>query len=241
MDGFVDTLRLGWDAMCFKEFAYEKMRVSDNPVVRGLVLIVVVGVVIALCGLIGTGLEWASMPDLAEIKDTIYFYMQQMPFWDLLAEEDPGFPARFEQLYDQGWQIFPTMFGAPNVGGAAAGIILVPLGLVVRWLIYGLLAYLFARWLGGTGDLSETLGVLALAVAPQALMVFTLVPFAQIGYIVAVWGILCAYYGLKTAHNLPWTRAAWATLLPFILVLGVLILIGCLSGTAAGLLIGGQS
>ena len=29
--------------------------------------------------------------------------------------------------------------------------------------------------------------------------------------------------------------------LPFILVLGVLILIGCLSGTAVGLLIGGQS
>ena len=104
MDGFVGTLRLGWEALLFNEDAYEEMRVSDNPVVRGLVLIVVVGVVIALCGLIGTGLEWASMPNLDELKDTIYFYMQQMPFWDLLAVEDPGFPARFVMRRD--WQMF---------------------------------------------------------------------------------------------------------------------------------------
>jgi len=33
--------------------------------------------------------------------------------------------------------------------------------LVVRWVIYGLLAYLAATWLGGSGSLRETLGVLA--------------------------------------------------------------------------------
>ena len=95
-------------------------------------------------------------------------------------------------------------------------------------LIYGLLAYLFARWLGGTGDLSETLGVLALAVAPQAVNVLTLLPFVQIGNLVAIWGILCAFVGIKTAHKLSWQRALWATLLPFILVIAAMFLASCL-------------
>jgi hypothetical protein len=241
MDSIVGSLRLGWNALLFKEDAYEEMRVSTNPVVKGLILIVVVGVVIALLNVVGTGLELASIPNLDEIKDTIFFYMNQMPFWDDIIREDPGFPARFEEYYNYGWQIFPRMFGAPDLGTAALGIITTPLGLVIRWLIYGLLAYLFARWLGGTADLSETLGVLALAVAPQVLNVLTLLPFVEMGNLVGVWGILCAYIGLKTAHKLPWTRAVWATLLPFILVVVVLILMGCLGTVILGAVTGGQS
>jgi len=241
MDGIGGSLRLGWEALLFKEAAYEEMRASSNPVVKGLILIVVVGVVIALCGFIGTGLELASMPDLGEIKDTFFFYMQQMPWWDELVKADPGFLAQFEEYYNRGWQVFPRLFGAPDLGSAAAGIIFTPLALVIRWLIYGVLAYLFARWLGGTGELSETLGVLALAVAPQVLLVLTLIPYVRVGNLVSVWGILVAYFGLKTAHRLPWTRAVWATLLPFILAAAVLILMGCLSTAILGAVIGGQS
>ena len=110
---------------------------------------------------------------------------------------------------------------------AAANIILIPLALVVRWLIYGLLAYLFAHWLGGTADLSDTLGVLALAVAPQALNLLNVFPYVELGGLVALWGVLCAYVGLKTIHNLRWNRAMSATLLPFVLVIVVAILAGC--------------
>jgi hypothetical protein len=223
--------------LLFNEEAYEEMRASTSPVVRGLIFIVVVGVVIAICGIIGSGLEWASTPDLGEIKDTVFFYMKQMPWWDL----DPQALAQFEESYNLGWQVFPRMFGAPDIGSAAVGLIAIPLGLVIRWLIYGLLAYVFARWLGGTGTLGQTLGVLALAVAPQALNVLTIIPFVQVGSIVAVWGVLCAYYGLKTAHNLSWTRTLWATLLPFILVVAVLILLACCSSAILGVALGGQS
>jgi hypothetical protein len=100
-------------------------------------------------------------------------------------------------------------------------------------------AYVFARWLGGTGSLSGTLGVLALAVAPQALNVFNLIPFVEMGNLVAVWGILVAYMGLKTAHKLSWSRAVWATLLPFLLVIAVLMLFGCLGTAILGVAIRG--
>jgi hypothetical protein len=231
MDGFASSLRLGWNALFLREGAYEEMRGATNPVVKGLVLIVVIGLAIALLNLIGTGLEWASTPNLSDIQATVYRYLVKMPWYEELSREAPDFASTFKQWYDLGWRVFPTLFDAPSIGRAALGIIGVPLGLIIRWLIYGLLAYLAARLLGGSGNLSETLGLLALAVAPQMLRVITLLPFLEVGSLVRVWGILCAYLALKTAHNLSWARAVWATLLPYILALAALILTGCL-GTA---------
>lgn len=228
MNGLVGTLRLGWNALLLKDKAYEEMRSDPNPVVKGLILIVVVGLAVALLGFVGNVLEWASMPDLNEIKDTTFYYMTRMPWWEE-ASEDPEFERIFEQVWDWSWRFATTL--SPSLGGAALNIIFTPLGLIVRWLIYGLLAYLFARSLGGAGDLSETLGVLALAVAPQALNALSFFPYVAVGGVVSIWGILCAYLGLKIAHKLPWHRALWATLLPFILVFVVALLASCL-GTA---------
>lgn len=231
MDGIGNSLRLGWNALLLKEEAYEEMRGAANPIFKGFILIVVIGLVIALFNLVGTALEWGSMPNLGEIKDTVFRYMLQMPWYEEVLREEPDFPETFRQTYDVGWQIFPAMFGAPNVGGAAVGIVSTPLGLVIRWLVYSVLAYLAARLLGGSGELPETLGVLALAFMPQILGVLTLLPFLEISGLARVWGALCAYLGLKVAHKLPWGRAVWAMLLPYILALAVLILMGCL-GTA---------
>lgn len=231
MDGIGGSLRLGWNAMLLKEEAYEEMRRTTNPVVQGFILIVVVGLVIALLNLVGTGLEWASTPNLGEIKDTVFRYLLRMPWYEKVLKEVPDFPRQFKEWYDLGWRVFPTLFGAPGIGRAALGIIATPLGLVIRWLVYGLLAYLAARLLGGSGNLSETLGLLALAFAPQMLRVLSLLPFFELGALVGVWGVLCAYLALKTAHRLSWGRAMWATLLPYILALGLMMLTGCL-GTA---------
>jgi len=226
MDGIVNSLRLGGRALLLQEDAYEEMRLADNPVVKGLILIVVVGVVIALLGFVGDVLEWANTPDLGAIKDIVYAHLTQMPWWQWAAQ-DPQFVQMFDQIWDLNWGIVSLFM--PDPGSALINIILLPLGLVVRWLIYGLLAYLFARWLGGVATLSETLGVLALAVAPQVLNVLNVLPRMHLGSVVAVWGILCAYVGLKTAHKLSWSRAVGATLLPFVLAFGVSMLSACWS------------
>lgn len=228
MDGFVGTLRLGWNALLLKREAYEEMHSDPNPVVKGLILIVIVGVAIALLGLVGNLLEWASTPNLNEIMDTVFTHVRQMPWWEM-ATEDPEFEQIFDTIWNTNWNIAKAF--SPSPAGAVANIVLTPVGLIFRWLIYGLLAYLFARWLGGTADLSETLGVLALAVAPQLLNVLTFFPYVTVGSVISIWGILCAYMGLKTAHKLPWHRAFWATLLPFILAFAVVFFAGCL-GTA---------
>jgi hypothetical protein len=236
MDGIVGTLRLGWDALLLKEGAYEKMGAKDNPVVQGLILIVIIGVAIALLGFIGDVLEWATTPNLTELKDTMFYYFNQMPWWKEAAR-DPGFAQGFEQMWDTNWSL-ATMF-SPSPGGAAINIVVIPLALIVRWLIYGLVAYLFAHWLGGTANLSETLGVLALAVAPQFLNLLNVFPYVEVGNLVSVWGILCAYVGLKTVHKLRWNRAMYATLLPFILVIAIAILAGCFGSAIFAALVKG--
>lgn len=239
MDGIVGTLKLGWNALLLKEDAYEEMRSGTNPLVTGLLLIVIVGVAIALLGLVGDVLEWASTPNLDEIRDVVLEYLMQMPWWDEAARE-PGFQQAFETTWNWNWNIARTF--SPRPAGAALNIVLTPVGLLIRWLLYGLLAYLFAAWLGGTGTLTETLGVLALAVAPQILNALTLLPYVQMGSVVGVWGILCAYVGIKVAHKLPWHRALWAAVLPFVLALGVVLLAACLgSAIFAALVKGGSS
>ena len=85
MDNIVGSLRLGWDALLLKEDAYERMNKAANPLVQGLILIVVVGVVVALLAFVGDVLEWASIPDLAQIRDIIRGYIVQMPGWDEVA------------------------------------------------------------------------------------------------------------------------------------------------------------
>lgn len=236
MDGIVGSLRLGWDALLLKEGAYEKMRADASPVVKGLILIVIVGVAIALLGLVGDILEWASTPDLNEIRDTVFRYITQMPWWDEAAR-DPAFINAFDWFWDMNWNA--AIWASPSPGGAVANILLTPLALVIRWIIYGLLAYLFAIWLGGTANLSETLGVLALAVAPQVLNALTIFPGVSVGSAVSIWAILCAFVGLKVAHKLSWQRAVWATLLPFILFIVLALLAGCFASAIFAVMVKG--
>jgi hypothetical protein len=225
MDGIVDTLRLGWDALLLRDKAYEEMRAAESPVVKGLILIIIVGVAVAICAYIGNLLEWATTPDLAKMKDVMFYYFTQMPWWREMAKV-PQSMEMFQQLWDTNWGIAQAL--SPNPASGLVGIVATPVGLIIRWLIYGLLAYLFAIWLGGTANLSETLGVLALAVAPQALNALTIFPYVQMGNLVAIWSILCAYIGLKTVHKLRWNRAMYAAVLPFVLAIGIGILGACL-------------
>ena len=82
MDNIVGTLQLGWKALLFQEEAYEEMRTSASPVVKGLILIVVVGVVIALLALLGDVVEWAGTPDLGQIQDTVAEQLTLFPLED---------------------------------------------------------------------------------------------------------------------------------------------------------------
>jgi hypothetical protein len=229
-------------ALFLRTDAYEEVREARSPFLTGLVLIVVVGVIVALAALVGTALEWASTPNLADIRGVIYEGLTQMPWYQDNLKMAPDFEQMFQQWYDLGWTLGPSL-GGGSLGSALGNLVLSPLTLVILWLVYGLLAHLFARLLKGEATLSQTLGCTALAVAPQLLKLTELLPFVAVGGVVGTWTLICRYLALKQVHRFSWGRAFWATILPLVtlwLVGLILAAIGVLVfGTLASALLGG--
>jgi hypothetical protein len=203
--------------------AYEEMREARNPFVEGLFVILVVGVLIALAAVVGTTLGWASSPSLAAIEQQVYDGITSMSWFEQLERAaGSDFLEEFQAQWDWNWRLANTLVPTPL--SSLTGIITTPLRLILGWLIYGLLAHVFARWFGGEANLGQTLGTTALAVAPEILNLVGFLPFVVVGGIVGTWTLICRYVALKEAHGLGWARAFWATVLPR-LVLGLLAVI----------------
>ena len=226
-------------ALLLEPDPYTELKEAPNPFVEGAFLVVVVGLAVAVAGMVGNVLAWASSPDLAAIKQTVYENLVQMP-WYLQLEENTGtrFVQDFNNWYNQGWQVFPVLFGMPNPLLSLANIILTPLSLILSWLVYGVIAHLVARFLKGRATFTQTLGCTALAVAPQLLNLFTVFPFVMVGAVVNTWTILCRYRGLKEAHTLPWGRAFIATVLPTLIIYLLIALLGIAAAVTLGPAIG---
>ncbi|MBN1955918.1 MAG: YIP1 family protein [Anaerolineae bacterium] len=207
-----------WNALFLREEPYVEMRDVSRPAIKGIGIIALVAVVVALLGLVGTTLEWATSPSLADVQRVVLDGLQRMDWYHQMGSEAE---EMFAQNWEMAWQYLPILFGAPNVGTAAARVLLLPLGLILMWLLYGILAHLSARILGGEGSLGQTLGCTALAVAPQLFNLVAFIPHVAIGGIVSTWVLLCRYVAVKSGHRLTTGRALVATLLPYV-VLGLL-------------------
>ncbi len=235
-----EVIRLAWEGLFLNEAAYAEIREHSSPVLQGLKLVLLIALAVALVGLVGTVLEWATTPNLGDIQQVVLEGIQQMP-WYRELRADPEFRKMFVQQYEQGWQIFPTLFGAPNPRTAASRIIVLPVMLTVVWLLYGVVAHAFARFLGGQANLSQTLGCTALAATPELLNLVTLFPYVAVGSVVTgTWALLCRYTALKTCHRLTWGGALVAALLPYVFYALVLLsFVACLGGAAAAAVFGG--
>jgi hypothetical protein len=200
-------------ALFLRTDAYEEMREARNPFVEGLFIIVIIGVIIGVAGVVGNTLEWASSPDGAALQDILYDGLTNMPWYQMMEQEiGREFTEQFQWQWNLNSQI--ARWAAPTPLSSLAGVVTTPLWLIIGWLIYGLLAHLFARLLGGEASLSQTLGCTALAVTPQVLNLAGLLPSVAMGGVVATWTLICRYVALKQAHRLTWGRAFWATVLP---------------------------
>jgi hypothetical protein len=209
--------------------AYEELRDDDNPFIEGLFLVAVVTALAALLNLIGVLLAWATVPRVSAMSAVVLSALQQQAWWPTVAN-NPALLASFREWWDAAWRFIPGLFGAPDPASAALNIVVWPFTAILSWLIYGSLAYLFGRWLGGRGTLNQTLGTTALAWTPWLFFGLQAIPFLVIGTFVNTWQLILRYRAVRTAHLLPWTRAFWATLLPFAAYLLVWLLIAGIAG-----------
>lgn len=233
------SLALVYRALFLDGEAFEELRDDDNPFVEGLFLVVLIGVLTALLSLVGQALAWASSPSVDAVKQVVLAALQQQPRWAQFIA-DAGGAALFQRGWDAVWQVFPGLLGTPALDVAALNLLAWPFAAVLSWLVYGVLAHLFARLLGGQGVLNRTLGVTALAYTPLLLRGLGFIPFLVIGGAIQTWQLILRYKALRTAHGLPWTRAMAATLLPFVVYLMFWLLLGGVAAAALAVLAAGR-
>jgi hypothetical protein len=204
---------------------------DDEPWAEGLFLTVCIGIAVGLAQLVGGLLTTASFPPAAAILETLLQGWQQL---GLTLGLDT---SQAERALRQTWDLFTLTTGLGGGWLRLFVLVATPFGLVLTWFIYGALAHLTSRWLGGTGTFNQTLGATALMAAPNALLLATVVPMATVGRgLLAVWTLLIVYRAVAVSHDLPWRRAAVAAATPFVLliVLSVLFALSALAFSWGG-------
>ncbi len=233
------SLDLVLRALFLDDWAFDQMRDDDNPFVEGLFLIVIIAFLTALLALVGQWLAWLSVPPLGEIKAIILDALQQMSWWGPMSA-NPQALTGFQRSWDMAWQVFPPLFGAPDPRGAAYNILAWPISGIVVWLVYGVLAHLFARLFHGAGTLSQTLGTTALAFTPWMFQGLRVIPFVTLAGFIGVWQLILRYKALRSTHQLGWAQAMWATVLPLVTLLILAVLLGGFAAALLALFIGAR-
>lgn len=237
MENITNTFRQAIDALLLRDSAYESMRDSPTPFVRGIGLVVSVALIVAIVSISGAILFRLTSPDLGAIQDAVWQGMQEMPWTEQFPEsERAGVMQEVRRQYNLGWQI--ARIFTPSIGNALIDVILSPIALVAGWLLYGLLAFLSARALGGKGRLDQTYGTTALAVAPRMLGVVNVLPYVETAGL-GIWALVCNYLAIKNTHELsPW-RTFWATIIPFIILILFVIGLAIIGVSIAAIAFGG--
>lgn len=232
-----NPLKLIWQALWFQDSAFAEVRDSDRPLLRGLIIAVILSVVAGVSGALGLGFNRLISPDLKEVKATVFEGLQAMPWYTDLASGPNGavFEQRFLKGYEQWWQIAPSLLRFPTLQNAASALCLTPVVGLIRWAIIGTLTYLAARLLGGKGGFGQTLGVMALAYAPQLVSVLMILPGLEAGRLTGWWTLALTYWAVRSVHGLSWRRNLLAAILPGLivaLVASILVAIGVVAGFA---------
>ncbi len=205
---------------------------DDNPWVEGLFFVTCVGTLAAAAGVVGGLLLTASLPDAAAVRETFIQGVQHvLPMVAPTADA-----AVVETVLRANWPWAAGMLGYGAGLARLFGALMTPVGLVVQWLLLGLVSHVAARQLGGTGKLGQTLGATALSASPHVLAVLTAVPLVTVpSLLLTVWGLLIAYRGVEVAHDLPWPRAALAVLAAPALILLLAVSAAALMGSMMAL------
>lgn len=223
MQSVLSLFRLGLDGLLLNPTAYRSQRDAPDGLRRGFILVALVGILVGFASLIGNIGEYLSEPSPELVSQTVYDKLRAMPLFTDLSSNNPNFSAQFDQIFNLATQINQLASGGGLIRNLA-GLIIIPLTLLAIWLVFGIVAHLMARSLGGKGTFSQTLACTALASGINMLGVVQLIPFAQ-GAGTMLLGLIASYIAIREAHTLPPWRAFWATVFgPAIVVLLVLIL-----------------
>ena len=214
-------------ALLLEPDPFVEMVDDDNPWIEGLFLCVSIGALIAVAKVVGGLLLTASLPSSEALLNMALLVLRQ-------SEANGETLYEIERALRGVWPFILAYSGYDSGAYRLLTLAIAPLGLIVQWLLFGLVGHLLARAAGGQGTLSQTLGAMALSTAPRLLYLLAVVPFVSVASVlIHVWGILIAYRGLEVAHELTPGPAALAAIGTWLLLSAA----GIVGGGLATLLI----
>lgn len=221
-------------SMFLQDEAYVYMSERRKPFAGGLLYVALIGVLVAVAGILGALTRYATSPSLDAIKNTVLKHLQVMPFYESMgAIAQRAFDAGFNQV----WDLFGPLFvGYPDtpqqIAQLFASVLTTPLGLVVEWLYFGALVHFIARKWNREISFAEILGPLALAQSPQLLYWLGIFPNVSVSlWVVYLWFFVCAATAIRVTYRTTAAnafRAAFFPVLVSLVLVVVLILVGLL-------------
>jgi hypothetical protein len=231
MQSLSSYLRLALGGLFLEVPVFRAQRDAADGLRRGFLLVLLVGLIVASAALIGALVGSFINPQAATLAENAYTalresaYFQSLPA-DQQAALDVDFLTQLFAVFVPGWQ------------SGIVGLALTPTLYVFGWLVYGVVAHLAARALGGLATLKQTLACTALSsaaylfniveVAPLALSVqflsqLPLALSAAQASVVFLLGLFINIIALREAHALNSRRAVAAALVGPLLLSLVLI------------------
>jgi hypothetical protein len=237
----LETLR---GALTFDGDFFRSFHARHDVFLRGVILVVLVALIASLPLFImdlvnrlgnGSNPAGAVTQQMQQAMQGMAPFLQNMP---------PEARAQMNQGFEVGSEIATRIAALPTPIPRPVGSGLQALG---RWLSrpfaragfplsvaslatllgYGLLVMLFARLLGGRGDMAGFFGTTSLYAVPHLLNFLSPVPFLGplTGFIAFVWGAAIYVKATAVSHELTLERSLLAVLLPLLVALAILVLL----------------
>lgn len=198
---------------------FEAMVDDDNPWMEGFVIVMSVSLLGGIALAIGTFLTALTLPD----PNVTFTAVVQG--WRQIASVTTLPSAEVERIISDIWSVATVTTGYAGGWSHLLPILSVPGMALIWWVFFSVISFGIGRAFGGTGTLSATFGAAALIVAPQILLVISIVPFASAGsLLLAVWGLLIGYRAIHVAQEINWRYAALTTLIVYLAALIVIAL-----------------
>ena len=217
--GIPGTLRLARQALLLQETVYEPLLDAPRPFRRGLGIISVILLTVALAYAVGVVINLLTMPRVDLVQQDIYNAVTGSAWYEGQVALRPNFAGFFDFMYGLTWQILQIVGVYPSwLGAVFAFFSVVVLVGILNWLGYGVLAYMVARWLGGDLSKSRFLAVLSISYAPTLLLIANIIPGLTVpASLIGLWTLITNYQAIRVAFKLSWVRSALITVLPYVL------------------------
>ena len=223
---------LARDALLLKPEPYQRLSSGPPSLRRAIMIVAVVGLIIgAVNALVGIpflvqGPSFNSDEFVRQIEEQMLpwrtFSMPESPeteeFLDMYLGNIRAFAPYVEKIMD-----VPAPL--PDFAGRflqwIGAWLSTPFALLAKWLFLSIWIMLFARLLGGRGNLLPFLSASALSVLPHTLHAFDFIPCLNvlIWLVAGIWGLAMQVKAVEITHGLSQGRAILATVSLYILLL----------------------